>query len=68
MPALQKLKEFATILRNLRHYNAFKTLAKGIIPMPNETRWNSWGTIINAALRIRASVNEYINNNDLKHV
>jgi hypothetical protein len=68
MPALQKLREFTAILRNLRHYNAFKTLAKGIIPMPNETRWNSWGTMINAALRMRASVNEYIDNNDLEHV
>lgn len=68
MPALQKLREFTTILRNLRHYNAFKTLAHGTIPMPNETRWNSWGTMINAALRLRVSVNEYIDKNDLEHV
>lgn len=68
MPALQKLKEFTTILRNLRHYNAFKALAKGTIPMPNETRWNSWGTMIAAALRMRASVDEYIDKKDLEHV
>lgn len=38
MPALQKLKGLTAILRNLRHYNAFKTLSHDTIPIPDETR------------------------------
>lgn len=68
MPALQKLREFTIILRNLRHYNAFRALANGTIPMPNETRWNIWRTMTNAALRLRVFVDEYIDKNDLEHV
>lgn len=41
-------------------YNAFKELAGRVITMPNETRCNSWTTVIEEALSLKDKVNKFI--------
>lgn len=61
---LFKLKELAVALRSTRYSNAFKAIAGKTIPMPNETRWNSWLTMIDAAITLRLQVNIFIAENE----
>lgn len=69
MQPLLKVKELAIALRSTRHSNAFKAIAGRTIPMPNETRWNSWLTMIDAALALRPQVNIFVaENEELEHL
>jgi len=64
MQPLLKVKELAIALRSTRHSNAFKAIAGRTIPIPNETRWNSWLTMIDAALALRPQVNVFVAENE----
>lgn len=55
-----KLKQFAHSMRSNRHYQRFKRLAGKMIHLPNETRWNTWTTMIEDAFMLRPFINQYI--------
>lgn len=69
VPPLRKLRELTVALRNTKRYNDFERLAGRVIHMPNETRWNSWTTMIESALALKSKVNEFITERqDLWHL
>jgi hypothetical protein len=55
-----KIKQFALALRSNKHYQPFKQLAGKMIHLPNDTRWNSWATMIEDAFQVRPAVTQYI--------
>ena len=64
---LLKLKEFTHALRSNRNYNRFLALAGKMIHLRNETRWNTWTTMIEDAFQLRPYVNQFIAENRTLH-
>lgn len=59
MGAIGKIHNFVVWLRlsNAR-YNEFLALAGKMISLDNDTRWNSWFTMLEGALKLRSHVNK----------
>ena len=62
MGALGRLHNIAVHIRSSEaHYNEFLDLAGESLGLDNNTRWNSWYTLINKAekTRVRSAIREY---------
>jgi hypothetical protein len=41
----------------------FKKIVGRMIPLDNRTRWNSWFSLLDVALKVELKVNEYVKKN-----
>lgn len=56
---LGKLHNFAVWLRKSNNrYNEFHSRAKKMLTLDNDTRWNSWYTMLELAIRLKQYINE----------
>jgi hypothetical protein len=64
MGALGKIYNIAVWLRALtEQYQSFVKLAHKMIPRDNDTRWNSWLTMLESAIDLKSSIRVFINKN-----
>jgi hypothetical protein len=61
MGALGKVHNFAVWVRGSdERYNEFLQLASKMLTLDNETRWNSWFTMLEGAIELRPHINKTI--------
>ena len=63
MGPLGKLHNISTFIRaSPQRWQEFKRLAGKGLPQDNDTRWNSWYTLLAASLDLRPAITEFIDN------
>ncbi len=64
MGALGKLYNIVVYSRASAGRTAkFKQIVGRMIPLDNRTRWNSWFSLLNVALKVELKVDEYVKKN-----